>query len=140
MFGSDSFPLGPNGSFPKQRIYDAGNEIATPADMEEVYGMSGVAKLPVQERDFHSSIARVKNKMKKGKMMREGQDEQKFRPRSKNRLQETNVLSYGPMFKINNLEEDYQKSGNRENSMIDILSPVEKGRRLGASIFDGRVR
>jgi hypothetical protein len=80
-FGSDSFPLGPNGRFPRQRINSAGNEIAAPEQMEGLYGMSGVAKLPVVERDFNSSLNKVKGRMKYGKAMREGQDEQKFRPR-----------------------------------------------------------
>jgi hypothetical protein len=82
MFGSDSFPLGPNGQFPRQRISSAGNEIAPPEEMEGLYGMSGVAKLPVIERDFHSSLNKVKGRMKQGRMMREGQDVDKFRPRS----------------------------------------------------------
>jgi len=80
-FGSDSFPLGPNGQFPRQRIYSAGNEIADPEEMEGLYGMSEVAKLPVVECDFHSSLDRVKGKMKQGRMMRMGQDEDKFIPR-----------------------------------------------------------
>jgi hypothetical protein len=81
-FGSDSFPLGPNGSFPRQRINSAGNEIAPPEAMEELYGMSGIAKLPVRERDYRSSLGKVQNRMKYGRAMREGQDEQKFKPRS----------------------------------------------------------
>lgn len=83
MFGSDSFPLGPAGGFPKQRINSAGNEIAPSQDMEEMYLECGLAKLPVKEKDFHSSLNKVKGRMKVGRMMREGQDEQKFRPRSK---------------------------------------------------------
>lgn len=81
MFSGDDFPLGPNGQFPKQRINSAGNEIHAPEDMEEVYLESGLAKLPVRERDFNSSLQKVKGRMKQGRMMREGQDEQKFRPR-----------------------------------------------------------
>jgi len=81
MFGSDDFPLGPNGKFPRQRINSAGNEIADPDEMEGMYGMSGVARLPVVERDFHSSLDRVKGKMKQGRIMRQGQDEDKFTPR-----------------------------------------------------------
>jgi hypothetical protein len=87
MFGSDNFPLGPNGQFPKQRISSAGNEIAAPEEIEEMYGMSGVAKLPVRERDYHSSVNKVKGRMKVGRMMREDQDEQQFRPRSKKMMQ-----------------------------------------------------
>lgn len=87
MFGSDNFPLGPNGQFPAQRISSAGNEIHAPEDMEDVYLESGLAKLPVRERDFHSSLQKVGGKMKMGRAMREGQDEQKFRPRSKKKMQ-----------------------------------------------------
>lgn len=87
MFGSDNFPLGPNGQFPKQRIATAGNELLPPEDMEESYLLSGIAKLPVRERDFHSSVNKAKGRMKIGRMMREDQDEQKFRPRSKKMMQ-----------------------------------------------------
>jgi hypothetical protein len=86
MFGSDTFPLGPAGGFPKQRISNAGNEIAPPEDMDEMY-LGAVAKLPIRERDFHSSLNKVKGRMKVGRMMREGQDEQKFRPKSKKWMQ-----------------------------------------------------
>lgn len=80
-FGSDSFPIGPNGSYPKQRINSAGNEIAAPEDMEDLYTLNRSAKLPVRERDFRSSLAKVQNRMKVGRAMREGQDEKKFEPR-----------------------------------------------------------
>lgn len=80
-FGSNDFPLGPNGQFPRQRISSAGNEIAAPEMMEGIYSVSGVAKLPVIERDFHSSLNKVKGRMKQGKIMREGQDADKFRPK-----------------------------------------------------------
>jgi hypothetical protein len=86
MFSGDDFPLGPNGQFPRQRISSAGNEIAAPEEMEALYEeseMSGVARLPVVERDFHSSLNRVKGRMKQGKRMRQESDkyEDQFRPR-----------------------------------------------------------
>ena len=81
MFGSDSYPLGPNGQYPKQRIKSAGNEIAASEDMEDMYLGNAFAKLPVRERDFKSSLNKVQNRMKQGRMMREGQDELKFQPR-----------------------------------------------------------
>lgn len=96
MFSGDDFPLGPNGQFPKQRINSFGNEIYVPDEMEEAYGMSGVAKLPVIERDFHSSLSRVKGKMKRGKMMREGQDENQFRPK-KMMMRERRKKFFGEM-------------------------------------------
>lgn len=66
-FGSESFPLGPAGGFPKNRIASAGNEIAPPEMMEEMYDSQNHAKLPVRERDYHSSVSRVKDKMKMGR-------------------------------------------------------------------------
>lgn len=66
-FGSDSFPLGPGGKFPRQRISSAGNEIANPNQMEGLYDGSEHARLPVLERDFHSSVNRVKNRTRIGK-------------------------------------------------------------------------
>jgi hypothetical protein len=78
MFGSDDLPLGPNNAYPRKRIGSFGNMVASP---EEIYEMSGLAKLPIRERDYHSSVNRVKGKMKTGRMMREGQDEEKFSPR-----------------------------------------------------------
>jgi hypothetical protein len=80
MFGSDDFPLGPNGEFPRQRIKTYGNEIFPPEDAEGVYLESGLAKLPVVERDFHSSLNKVNWRMKEGRPMREGQREMRFRP------------------------------------------------------------
>jgi hypothetical protein len=97
MFSGDDFPLGPNGQFPKQRISSAGNEIYAPQDMEEVYLESGLAKLPVRERDFNSSLQKVKGRMKQGKMMREGQDEQKFRPRGMRLKTVGRRLKFGDM-------------------------------------------
>ena len=82
MFGSDNFPLGPNGQFPKQRIGSSGDGMPMSQDMEEVYELSGLAKLPVRERDFNSTLQKVGGRMKFGRAMREGQDEQKFKPRS----------------------------------------------------------
>ena len=83
MFSGDDFPLGPNGQYPRQRISSYGNEIAAPQEMEELYGMSEVARLPVIERDFHSSLNKVKGRMKQGKRMRQESDrnEDQFRPR-----------------------------------------------------------
>jgi len=84
MFGSDNLPLGPNGQFPKQRISSAGNEIAPPEEMEAMYeesSLNGIAKLPIRERDYRSSLNKVQNRMKYGRAMREGQDELKFEPR-----------------------------------------------------------
>lgn len=88
MFGSDSFPLGPNGSFPKQRISNFNDQLPM-ADVEDVYDGNDLSKLPVRERDFHSSLNRVKGRMKVGKMMREGQDERKFTPRAKKKFMQT---------------------------------------------------
>lgn len=135
-FGSNGFPLGPNGEYPKQRI-NRFNSVMNPIRrVEDVYRDSNEAKLPVVERDFNSSINKVKRNMKQGRIMREGQDVDLFRPRTAKkskvkgdnwlrqrgnkfpglgnieidlwkrpkRIAETNVLSHGPMWKINRLE------------------------------------
>lgn len=81
MFSGDGFPVGPNGRFPKQRIATAGNELIPPVSMQETYLRSNVAKLPVVEKDFHSSVNRVKGRMQRGEMIRKGQGSDKFRPK-----------------------------------------------------------
>lgn len=83
-FGSNDFPLGPNGKFPKQRISSAGNEIADPHEMEEMYSMTGLAKLPAVEKDYHSSVGKVKDRMKTGKPHKSAEaydDVDKYRPK-----------------------------------------------------------
>lgn len=105
MFGSDSFPLGPNGQFPRQRIGSAGNEIAPPERMEEMYSRNRYAKLPVTEKDYHSSVNKVKGSMKYGRMIRG--EESEFRPRyaPKSRVQqsmgeyEDDGLGFGKKFR-----------------------------------------
>lgn len=77
MFKSDSFPLGPNGSFPKQRINSFGNEIAAPQD---AYLGNVHAKLSNQEHDFHGSNEAVKHRFKHGKHLGE-KNVDKHRPR-----------------------------------------------------------
>ena len=115
-FGSDSFPLGPNGQFPRQRIRNAGNEIAPPEMMEELYDRGDVARLPVVERDFHSSVNRAKERMQRGKMMRREQGYDDLRPR-------------------------YALKGKLgrpiRTSITELITPIEKGRRLGVRAFSG---
>lgn len=82
MFGSDSFPLGPNGQFPRQRIATAGNELIPPQNMEETYLRSDEAQIPQEmiERDFNVSNQRVKGRMRFG-AVKHDEDVDMFRPR-----------------------------------------------------------
>ena len=80
MFKSDSFPLGPNGSFPKQRINSFGNEIEAAQDAQDTYLGNVHAKLPNREHDFHGSNEAVKHRFKHGKHLGE-KNVDKYRPR-----------------------------------------------------------
>jgi hypothetical protein len=84
-FGSNDFPLGPNGKFPPQRIGSYGNRVAPPNRIEEMYEGLGVdAKLPVTEKNFTSSVERAKSGMKYGKPNKHSdryEDIDKFRPK-----------------------------------------------------------
>jgi hypothetical protein len=144
-FGSNAFPLGPNGQFPKQRIAKFNNSIIPASQVEDVYRRNTRSQLPVVEYDFNSSLNKVKRSMKQGRVMRAGQDENKFTPRSlkrKNRLTETNVLSHGPQWKIDHLEErpDGGLSGLGwiKDSIIGLITPAKKVRRMGVTIFNGK--
>jgi len=63
MYGSESLPLGPAGGFPKQRISDYGVEIVPPQDQEGRYAGSDISRLPAVEKDFNSSVRRVKSRV-----------------------------------------------------------------------------
>lgn len=134
MFGSDSFPLGPNGEYPKQRISSYGNEIATPMSVEEVYGLSGSAKLPVQERDFHSTLNKVKGRMKQGKPHKhsgaaenEYRELNRFRPAYASRLSLTNPYriedhSYGAKKKYGKSLSGADNDGDEDDMSNEGLS------------------
>lgn len=79
-FGSNDFPLGPNGQFPRQRIGSFDNRIAPPNRVEDVYRNNNQSRLPVVEREYSSSVEKVKRRMKMGVEMRKGQRPDKFRP------------------------------------------------------------
>jgi len=85
MFGSDSFPLGPNNRFPKQRISSYGVVMIPPVSMQDTYlsGHNTVARLPNTEKDFHSSVNKAKRRMKNGMAIRRGgiPTVELFRPR-----------------------------------------------------------
>jgi len=149
-FGSNTFPLGPNGEYPKQRISNFNSHDIAPSNrVEDVYRTNRQSRLPVVERDFTSSLNKVQRKMKQGKMMREGQDEDKFRPRFKMRkhLANTNVLSHGPRFKMSHLEKIDSNPGIEGLGSIDgwlkntlaELFTAKKGRRMPAKKV-GRIR
>ena len=80
-FGSNDFPLGPNGQYPRQRVGNFGNRIAAPNRVEDVYRGNGGVRLPVVEKDFSSTVERAKGRMKMGREMRAGQKVNKFRPK-----------------------------------------------------------
>lgn len=84
MFGSENLPLGPNGQFPRQRIKTAGNELIPGVSMQDTYlsGRNNAARLPITEKDFHSSLSKTKLRMRHGKVMRGGlRPVDMFRPR-----------------------------------------------------------
>lgn len=64
-FGSNDFPIGPNGQYPKQRISDAGSMIAPPMNVEQMYRDVEV-KLPSTEKEFTSACDRAKRRMAMG--------------------------------------------------------------------------
>lgn len=86
MFGSDSFPVGPNNRFPRQRVSTYGNQLIPPVSMQDTYlsGNNTVAKLPSTEKNYHTSVNKVKGRMKEGDVVRtryRHMDIDRFRPR-----------------------------------------------------------
>lgn len=85
MFGSDSFPLGPNGKFPRKRIRSFDRKLIPGVSTQDTYlsGGSSVSKLPNLERDFHSSNAKAKARLMSGAIIRRGgyPGINRFRPR-----------------------------------------------------------
>lgn len=86
MFGSDNFPLGPAGGYPKQRIRSFNNPLIPGVSMQDTYlsGGSTVSKLPNLERDFNASNQKVKGRLKQGSQIRGGggyRGVNRFRPR-----------------------------------------------------------
>lgn len=84
MFGSDNFPLGPAGGYPKQRIRSFSNPLIPGVSAQDTYlsGGSSVSKLPNLERDFNSSNQKVKGRLKDGSQIRGGfRGVNRFRPR-----------------------------------------------------------
>ena len=84
MFGSDNFPLGPAGGYPKQRIRSFNRQLIPGVSAQDTYlsGGSSVSKLPNLERDFHSSNERAKGRLKDGSQIRGGfQGVNRFKPR-----------------------------------------------------------
>lgn len=81
-FGSNDFPLGPNNQYPRQRIRNFGNMVAPPNRVEDVYRDNNQVQLPVVEKEYNSSVEKVKRRMKFGREMRKGQRPDKFRPKN----------------------------------------------------------
>jgi hypothetical protein len=108
-FGSDSFPLGPAGGFPKQRVVSAGNEIAPPELMQELYDSQNHAKLPVRERDYHSSVSKV-NKMKMGKKHRNAEmDSEDIKWLGRKRPGVSGVGFFGMRNELGDVEQKFQE-------------------------------
>jgi len=128
-FGSNTFPLGPNGEYPKQRVNNFNSSDIAPSNrVEDVYRTNRQSRLPVVERDFTSSLNKVQRKMKQGKMMREGQDEDKFRPRSagQSKVKGDNWL---------------RQRGNKFSGLDGLfLKKAKRTKRMGANIFKGLFR
>lgn len=85
MFGSDNFPLGPNGQFPKKRMNSFGRMLIPGVSAQDTYlnGGSSVSKLPNLERDFNQSNQKVKGRLtREAKIIRGGfKGVNRFRPR-----------------------------------------------------------
>ena len=116
-FGSNDFPLGPNGQFPRNRVHDFGNQIAPPNRVEDVYRRSTASKLPVVERDFSTSVERAKHRMKMGREMRKGQAPDRFQPRYK--------------------QGESPRPINR--GFTSLITPMIRGQRMNARLFSGRI-
>ena len=72
-FSTNGMPLdGPNGSFPRQRIGNAGTVFLRPVrDMEGRYLRNEIAQLPTQEREYSSVANAAKNHLLFGEVKRQ---------------------------------------------------------------------
>ena len=72
-FSTNGMPLdGPNGSFPRQRIGNAGTVFLRPVrDMEGRYLRNEIAQLPTQEKEYSSVANAAKNHLLFGEVKRQ---------------------------------------------------------------------
>ena len=71
-FSNNGLPLGPNGSFPRQRIGNAGTVSLSPVrDIEGQYMENEVAQLPTQEKEYSSVVNRAKEHVLFGEVKRQ---------------------------------------------------------------------
>ena len=72
-FSANGMPLdGPNGSFPRQRIGNAGTVVLKPVrDVEGQYMDNEVAQLPTQEQEYSSVVNSAKNHLLFGEVKRQ---------------------------------------------------------------------
>ena len=71
-FSSNGLPLGPNGSFPRQRIGNAGTvNLRAVRDPEGRYLRNQVAQLPTQEMEYSSVANAAKNHLVFGEVKRQ---------------------------------------------------------------------
>lgn len=87
MYGSNAFPIGPNGQFIyKERVNDFGNSLPTQMYfLEDDYDEYNVAaQIPAPEKNFDFSVFGARQKLQRGRVIREGLDkgaESGFSPR-----------------------------------------------------------
>jgi len=192
MFGSESFPLGPAGGYPRRRWHSYGRMLAPGVSMQDTYlsGRNTVSRLPNVERDFASSNNKVKGRLTNGaKVIRGGgfRGVMRFRPRfapyfaplrntlsgeddfeemmdvdpvydSSGALMDEGMVDdsvgyyrgkdfRGRMSPFSGLMKKGVKSANlsvRNNQLLTstragALSPYMKGRRMGYSVFTGKL-
>lgn len=137
MFKGDSFPLGPNGRFPRKRMSNYGVSIIPPVSMQDTYlsGHNTVAKLPSTEKNYHSSVNKVKGRMKQGMAIRRGGTPtvELFRPR------------YAPLSRLGEEYEDmdqddaYTPRSEDEGETDDSVGRVVGGRMMSKKMIGSKV-
>jgi hypothetical protein len=98
MFGSDNFPLGPAGGFPRVRRSTYGAYLIPGVSAQDTYlsGGSSVSKLPNLERDFDSSNKKVKGRLTRNAKVMRGTNKgpNRFRPRFAPFFGQDSITSY----------------------------------------------
>lgn len=146
MFGSDDFPLGPNNQFPRQRISNYGVQIIPPVSMQDTYlsGNNTVSKLPNLEKDFHSSISKVRRRMRHGWAIRRGGLPiiGLFRPRyapksSLGQEEEYHGMDYDPIYDRSGGRFDEGETDDSVGRVIPFTNPFVTALvgRIGAKVI-----
>jgi hypothetical protein len=77
MYGSNAFPIGPNGKFIyKERVGNFGNYLPTEMyTLEDEYDeYNAAAQIPAPEKNFDSTVFGARQKLQTGRTIREGLD------------------------------------------------------------------